>query len=275
MRAHIAVLLSFLVAPLILAAPRITFDRHLPAPHDLGGAEELALVHAIGDNPKIEAFVDRFIEQVNRSGKLRMRDARHGSSAKAQAYLSVKTFTCDTHTGNGEGGAYDVDGKRERRRFAWSDATCMARIDVAAGKENFSFSVKGEGTSPRVSEVTDEEKNIAFEQAARYAAVNAAERITPRRVRESILLDDDAPAFEEGFARIDVGAFDDAREIWERALKQDARSAALHYNLAAVCEALGDTTAAEQHYVTARQLAPKEDLYASELKAFQRRNAKP
>ena len=271
MRAPIAAVLSILAAPLVLAAPRITFERRLPAPHDLGGAEEIALVHAIGDNVKVEAFLARFIEQANRSGELRMHDARRARSTKADAYLSVKTFTCITREGAAEGNAYDVDGKRIRRPFVWADATCTARIDVSAGKLNFSFAVKGEGTSPRVAEVTDEERNIALEQAARYAAVNAAERITPRRVRESILLDEEAPAFEEGFARIDVGAFGDAREAWERALRQEPRSAGVHYNLAAVYEALGDFAAAEQHYVAARTLEPKKERYASEYKSFMRR----
>ena len=275
MRAPIAMLLSLLAAPLVLAAPRISFERLLPAPHDLGKTEELALVYAIGDNIKVESFIDRFIEQTNRSGILRMRDARRVRDTKAEAYVSIKSYTCETRVLSAEGNAYDVDGNKTRRRFAWYDAICTARIDVSAGKQQFSFSVKGEGTSPRVAVVSGEEKNIALDQATRYAAVSAAERITPRRVRESILLDDTAPAFEDGFAHVNVGRLEDAREIWEGALRSDARSAALHFNLAAVCEALGDRAAAEQHYLAARQLAPNEGRYASELRSFFRRNMKP
>lgn len=271
MRAPIAVVLSLLAAPLILAAPRITFERRVPAPHDLGKSEQLALVNAIGDSPKVEDFIDRFVEQVNRSGALHIFDARLVKEPLAEAYFSVKSFTCDTRPGSAEGNAYDVDGNKVRKQFAWVDAICMARIHVVNGPQRFSFVVKGEGTSPRVAEVTAEERNIALDQATRYAAVNAAERITPRRVRESIALDEDAPAFEEGFARVEVGQFDEARAVWERALRQDVRSAALHYNLAAVSEALGDPKAAEQHYVAARQLAPNEERYASELKMFLRR----
>lgn len=271
MRVPLAVVLSLALAPLILAAPRITFDRRVPAPHDLGNAEELALVNAIGDTVKVDAFVTRFVEHVNRPGKLRMRDARHVNTSRADAYLAVKNFTCNTQTRSAERNAYDVDGNKVRKQFAWFDAICMARIDVSAGKQQFSFAVKGEGTSPRVEKVTDEEKNIALDQATRYAAVSAAEKITPRRVRESILLDEEAPAFEEGFARISVGQFDQAREAWEEVLRKDGRSAALHYNLGALCEALGDRKAAEQHYAAAKQLAPNKDLYASEYKSFLRR----
>ncbi len=271
MRAPLAVVLSFALAPLILAAPRITFDRRVPAPHDLGKAEELALVNAIGDTVKVDAFVTRFVEHVSRSGKLRMRDARRVNTSRADAYLAVKNFTCNTQPRSAEGNAYDVDGNKVRKQFAWFDAVCMARIDVSAGKQQYSFSVKGEGTSPRVEKATDEEKNIALEQATRYAAVNAAEKITPRRVRESILLDEEAPAFEEGFARISVGQFGETRELWEQALQKEPRSAGLHYNLAALCEALGDPKTAEQHYVAAKRLAPDKDLYASEYKSFMRR----
>lgn len=274
MRAPFAVVLVLVASPIALAAPRITFDRHIPAPHDLGAAEEVALVQAIGDNLKVETFLTRFVEQVNRSGRLRMRDARLESEKErraADAFLSVKSFTCDQRSGGAEGNAYDVDGRKVRRRFVWVDSTCMARVDVAVGRQRSSFYVKGDGTSPRVLELTDEERNIALEQAARYAAIDAADRITPRRVRESILLDETAPAFDDGFARIDVGEYADARKIWERALRDTPRSPALHFNLAAVCEALGDRKEAELHYVAARQLAPAEGRYMSELRSFLRR----
>ncbi|HUP60492.1 MAG TPA: hypothetical protein VNA69_08765 [Thermoanaerobaculia bacterium] len=275
MRAPIAVLMLYLAtATAAFAAPRIAFERLLPAAHDLGSAEEIAVVFAIGDHVKVEAFVDRFVHQLNRSGVLRATDARRERERRADAYLSVKSFTCKTREGEGEGGAYDVDGKRVRRRHVWADATCMARIDVLTGKARSSFFVKGEGTSPRVAEVTDEERNIAFEQAARYAAVTASERITPRRVRESIPLDDTAPAFEEAYALIDIDRFADARALWERVLAQQPRSAALHYNLGAICEALGDTRSAELHYVAARRLAPTAERYTSELRLFRLRKPK-
>ena len=54
-------------------------------------------------------------------------------------------------------------------------------------------------------------------------------------------------------------------------MQTQARSAALRFNLAAVNEALGDRRAAELHYNAARQLAPAEPRYASELKLFMRR----
>ncbi len=274
MRAPIAVVLFLTVAPSILAAPRIAFDRVLPAVHDLGGADDLAIVQAIGDNVKVEAFIEHFAGAVNQS-PLRMRDARAEpeKTRRAEAFFSIKTFTCQTRNASAEGGAYDVDGKRVRKVFMWVDATCVARIDVVAGKQRSSFYVRGEGTSPRVEEITDDMRDTALELAARYAGIQAAERIMPRRVRESIALDETAPAFEEGYALIVGQQFAAARETWTRAIRQQPRSASLHYNLAAVSEALGDRKAAEQHYVAARQLAPDRREYASELRLFQRRGS--
>src|SRR5688572_19070087 len=118
MRAPIAVVLFLTVAPSILAAPRIAFDRTLPAMHNLGGAEDLAIVQAIGDNLKVETFLEHFADAVNQS-HLRMRDAR-GETEKgrrADAFFSIKTFTCETRNASAEGGAYDVDGKRVRKVF--------------------------------------------------------------------------------------------------------------------------------------------------------------
>ena len=263
-----------LAGQLFAAPPRIAFERVLPAPHDLGGAQEIALTKAIGDNATIELFVEDFIHHATRYGHLRMRDARRETALRAGANLAVKTFTCETTRREAEGSSYDVDGKRVKRMQSWVDAVCVARIDVAAGTRKSSFYVKGEGTSPRGDVVSEEETNAALELAARHAAVDAAERITPRRVRESILLEESAPAFEEGMARVDAQRIADARSIWEKALQKQPRSAALHFNLAAACEALGDRKAAELHYVAARTLAPGESRYASEWKEFLRRGVR-
>lgn len=58
-----------------IRAARITFERVIPAPHDLGGAQDLAVVSAIGDNDRISTFLDVFLDQTNRSGTLRVHDA--------------------------------------------------------------------------------------------------------------------------------------------------------------------------------------------------------
>ena len=86
-----------------------------------------------------------------------------------------------------------------------------------------------------------------------------------------IPLEETAPAFDEGMALIDSGRVAEARARWEAALRNEPRNAALHFNLAAVCEALGDRKAAQGHYTAARSLAPKEERYASEMRLFEKR----
>jgi tetratricopeptide (TPR) repeat protein len=268
----LAVLLHVAIAPLVLATtPRITFEHILPAPHHVDG-EDIAIAQAIGDAASIETFVEVFVEQANKSQILRLRDSRR-ATGPADAYLDVKTFTCDVATREAEGTSRDADNKRVQRQYQWAEAVCTTTVDVRSNtmKRVSTFHVRGEGTSTHVAEVGEDDRKTALEQAARYAAIAAAERITPRRVRESVVLDEAAPAFEEGMAMIDSGRFDEARAIWVAALRKTPSSAALRYNLGAVCEALGDRLAAEQHYTAARQLAPNEAKYALELRAFLKR----
>ncbi|MGZ8829895.1 MAG: DUF6340 family protein, partial [Thermoanaerobaculia bacterium] len=134
------------------------------------------------------------------------------------------------------------------------------------------FSARGEGTSPRGEVIGDEDRNLAVDQAARYAAVAAAGEITPRRIRETIALVENAPAFEEGMAYIDAGGADQARAVWENALHANQSSAPLHFNLATVYEATGNLKAAEEHYSAAQRLAPKDARYRYEHDLFRRRN---
>jgi tetratricopeptide (TPR) repeat protein len=273
MRTLVAALLHLAAAPLLLAAPpRIAFERTLPAAHDLGRIEEIAIVQAKGETQQVEAFLDELLRDLNRGGFL-ARDARF-TTGPAEAHLDVKTLICTTAVRSSEGTARDVDGNRVKKRYENVEATCSARIEVFNRfmKHQSTFYASGSGVSPRVEAVTAEDRERAIEHAAHHAASEAAERITPRRVRESIVLDETAPAFEEGFAMIEASRFPQAKAIWEAALRRGgARSAALRFNLGAITEAMGDRRAAELHYNAAKQLAPGEARYALELKQFARR----
>lgn len=290
MRFALVLVVHLAAAPSLFALPRLTFARVVPAQYDLG-SDDIAVISAIGDTDSIATFVDVFVEQTSRAGTLHVKDATaHGQNIQtpdeaamkklrrefpAGVYLGVKEFTCQTRVGEGEGSTHDHDGKRIKRKQQWVDATCQARIDVINARDMkrvFSFQVKGEGTSPRVEKLGDEERDIAVLQASRYAAVDAAEKIAPRRVRESIALDDEAPAFDDGMAMIDAEQLFEARKIWESEARRSRSSAALHYNLGAVCEALGDLKAAQQYYTEARQLEPDEPRYRAGLEQFMRRN---
>jgi len=272
MRRSLTFLAIFLVAPLLFArAPRVSFERVVPAPHDLGRARRLAVV-ALPKDPLAERFLEEFLDRVNRSGFLEVADGRTHRGA-ADLLLEGVSFDCDTATRETEGSVRDVDGNRVRKRLHTVDAVCLARIDVftPARKRLSSFYGKGEGTSPNLEQVSPDQREDALRHAIRLAAVSAADRITPRRVRESIALDEQAPGLADALAMIAVDRLGEARAFFERELQRHPRSAPLRFNLGVMNEALGDRAAAEKQYNAARALAPDEPRYAVELKRFARR----
>ncbi len=274
------------------AAARLAFTRVVPAPHDLTPAERIAVFYAIGDSQKVTAFVERFVEYVGRGGTLRIENAvednqhlaavdeaalkRLRREHPADAYIGVSLFTCSGDEHSAQGSERDATGERVRRLHMWVDAVCQVRLDVrdAKGRRLFTFTARGEGTSPRAVSLSEEERDVAYDQAARYAALNAADMITPRIVRESIELDDTAPEFDEGLAMINSDRLQDARAIWEAALRRHRDSAPLQYNLGAVCEATGDVAAARRYLQAAVRLSPQERRYRNELDLLQRRNGR-
>jgi hypothetical protein len=253
------------------AAPRVAFVRTIVPIHNLGG-NEVVILYALGDKPK-DTFVDTFLDRTNRSEELRivaqmgqikaltgetpdpLTIRRLRREHPADVFLGVNHFTCSTTDRGAQGSEHTSGGERIRKHHAWADAVCTARlavIDPASARTLMSFEVRGEGTSPRVTGVTDEERNIAVEQAAHFAAVQAAEMVTPRRVRESIELDGRAPEVERAMLLVDAGRLAAARTL---------------------SEAMGDTGFAREHYAAAMRLAPKERRYRIEAKNFERRAA--
>lgn len=289
MSSRLLAVLAFAFAASAAAAPRISFTRRIPPVHDLAPAERIAVIYAIGDSDKVSTFVERFVDDVGRSGTLRIVNAvennhhyvafdrkslaalRHDHPA--DAYFGVNQFTCSGVERTAEGSEHDQDGGRVRKTHHWVDATCSARVDVLGsdGRKLFSYRVRGEGTSPRSTMLTNDEKDIAYEQAARYAANVAAEEIIPRILRESIELDDSAPSFDEAMGMIDAGKLADARAIWESALRRHRDSAALSFDLGALCEAIGDLDAAHRYFQAAVKLSPQEPRYRTELQLFRKR----
>lgn len=287
MRAKTLLFAAALAAPAFSASaitPRITFVRTVAPLHDLG-AEDVAVIYAIGDHSAIGDFVEELVDHANRTGTLRVENAVEGNrhlsdfasirrDHHADIYLGVNQFTCDGKERHAAGTEHDADGGRVKKTYAWLDAVCTARIDVIRakdGKKTMSFTVKGEGTSPRSPALTDDEREVAFAQAAHYAGRVAAEEITPRGIRETIELDPVAPSFDEGYAMITSDRLADARAIWEAALRQHRDSAALIFNLAALSEAMGDVTAATHYFELAPKLRPGEQRYRSELSLFRKR----
>jgi tetratricopeptide (TPR) repeat protein len=269
--------------------PRITFMRTMAPAHDLAPADHLAVIYAIGDSNKIESFVEHFVDLVSRAGAMHIVNAvenNHHSLVDdlslrtvrrehpADAYLGINRFTCNGDERSAEGSEHLDSGDRVKRMHHWIDAQCSARIDVlnADGKKMFSYTARGQGTSPRSALLTPDERDVAFEQAARFAAVSAADGITPRTVRETIELDENAPSFDDGFSMVTSERLEDARAIWQAAAVRHRDSAPLYFNLGAISEAMGDLTAAGGYFEKAASLSPKQRRYATELRLFHRRN---
>jgi tetratricopeptide (TPR) repeat protein len=272
--------------------PYISFTRIVPASHDLAPAQTIAVIYAIGDNQNVTTFVEDFVDYVERARTLRIENAVEnnknlasfdGADFKrlrrqhpADAYIGINVFTCTSTQRSAQGSERALDGSRVQRLHVWLDAACEARLDIRndRGRHLMTLTARGEGTSPRSSELSAEERDVAFEQAARYAALNAADMITPRVVRETIELDDTAPAFDQGLSMIQVDRLEDARTIWEVALRGNRNSAALNFDLGAVCEATGDAAAARKYFQAAVRLSPDERRYRQELELLQRRNVR-
>jgi hypothetical protein len=276
------ILLSLFAVPL-----RVSFIRTVPAAHDLK-AERVAVAYAIGDNERIGSFVDHLAAYASRSGTIRVEDVvennQHGSFSEtmlkslrkkhpADAYIGVSLFTCVGAERHGEVGETTAGGERIRSKVQWLDAVCTAKLDIrnANGKPLATFMTHGEGTSPRVSALGPDERAIAYEQAARFAAIAAAESFVPRMVREAIELDDRAPAFEEASDMVRSDRLRDARVIWEAALSKHRNSGPLHFNLAAICEAMGDVEAADRYYRSAAAVAPADARIRTALGEFRKR----
>jgi tetratricopeptide (TPR) repeat protein len=257
--------------------------------HDLAPAESLAVIYAMGDSNKIEAFVEHFVDLVSRAGVLRIANAVENNhhmlvddvslrtvrrAHPADAYLGINRFTCAGTERSAEGSETLDSGDRVKRMHHWIDAVCSARIDVlnADGTRMLSYTARGEGTSPRSVSLSADERDVAFDQATRYAAVSAAEGITPRSVRETIELDESAPSFDDGFSMVSSERLEDARAIWQAAAVRHRNSAPLYFDLGAVSEAMGDFNAALDYFEKAARLSPKERRYATELRLFHRRN---
>ncbi len=286
-----AMIFSLALATGAAGSTRVSFMRTIPPAHQLPG-ERVTVIYAIGDNEVVRTFVDVFVERTNRDRALQIEDAtEHGNHMvgdhpdrqivrrirrehPADVYLGINHFTCESTEHAGDVSSYNVDGVRIKRHQVWVDMLCRARVDVldAMLARLMSFEVQGEGTSQRVSEVTTDDRQIAARQAARFAAISAAELVTPRQLRESIELDESAPAFDDSRPLLAAERYSDVRALWEAALRTNGSSAALHFDLAAVCEALGDTAAARVHYLAAQRLAPSNPLYRSELAMFRRRS---
>ena len=230
--------------------------RTMAPAHDLAPAESLAVIYAIGDSNKIEA-------SSSASSTSSRAPVSCASSTPSRTIIicssTISLFAPFAGASRGRvprhqslhlrGHGAEAEGSEHarQRRSREADASLDRRGLLGAhrcaecrGKKILSYTARGEGTSPRAVSLSPDERDVAFEQAARYAAVSAAEGITPRRVRETIEFDENAPSFDDGFAMVSSERLEDARAIWQAAARRHRDSAPLYFNLGAVSEAIGD-----------------------------------
>jgi tetratricopeptide (TPR) repeat protein len=271
----------FFPATLFAVGRYVSFTRVTSPPYGLTAGQHIAMIYAIGDNQNVALFVDDFVDDVDRAGTLQIENAVENNQHSfetdyrrlrrrhpADRYVGVSAFTCSSSEHRAEGSEHDAIGERIRRVHSWVDAVCEARLEFRddRGQHLMTINVHGQGTSPRSTSLTAEDRAVAFEQATRYAAFNAADMITPRTVRETIELDPSAPSFDEGMSMVESDRLADARAIWEIALRRHRDSAALNYNLGAVCQAAGDLKVARKYFEAAVRLAPNETRYRQQLR---------
>ena len=135
--------LSFTAAA--AAAPRVAFVRTIAPLHGLGG-DDAVIIYALGDTPKLDTFVDTFLDRTNRSEELRISAEidhikrvygerpdpvtirRLRKEHPADVYLGIDRFTCATTQRGAEGSEHTLGGDRVKRHHVWADAVCSARI---------------------------------------------------------------------------------------------------------------------------------------------------
>ena len=271
-------------------APKVTFTRRVPAPHNLGPLTRLGLVELSGENA--HTFSHNFKQAVAADGVFEMTDAtsersslsklvRNDKPAKefrkaypADVYLGVNISRCFTYPVSRVHREKQKDKSYVTKTYYRVTSSCNAvvrLIDGRDGRELTSYPVSSNRKSAESLQIYGYEA-ATVEAAALRALVNDVRAgFTPRSEEESIVLDKNAPKFKVAMQQIKNRKIENARKLWEDTLAAGEESAALHYNLAAVCEALGDATSAREHYNDATKLDSASKQYREELSRFEAR----
>lgn len=270
--------------------PKVKFAHVTPAPYHMPGVAKIVVAQystwdPLGSESMMQSVIWRAKEQQievidGTDQRVRFADLRSGGDAgekfrnakPADAYMSIDVRNCDSRI-NSEIVTKKKKGGDEKVTEYWGVATCSADfriIDGADGRELAAFSVVGDGTSTRSETRASYLESTALSYAISEAANEAVAKFAPRHHQVSIGLEKSAPAFKEGFERVKRNQLEEARKIWEAALDANAGSAPLHFNLAAVDEALGDHEAAGERFRKAAELSA-EKKYQRGLRDFEER----
>lgn len=271
-------------------APKVTFTRRVPAPHNLGPLTRIALIELSGENALI--FSHNFKQAVAADGVFELTDAtsERGSLSKltrddkpakefrkahpADVYIGVNISRCSTHPASRIHREKQKDKSYVTKTYYWVTSSCNAivrLIDGRDGRELTSFPVTSTRKSGESLQIYGYAAATVEAEALRSLVNDVRSGFTPRSEEESIVLDKKSPKFKDAMQQIKNRKIENARQLWEDTLAAGEESAALHYNLAAVCEALGDATAAREHYTEASKLDSASKLYREELGRFETR----
>ena len=275
-------------------APKVSYVRLVPAPQNLGPVTKLILVDTRGDEKDLRQFLKTWRAWIESQKHFTLIDARRDSPglvALAQQPARRKEFMtkvqgdalagvilepCDV-TQQSEVVEEKKNGAKTSVIKYYYKARCRASFEAVDANDAHiiaGFTVDGEDESAKTSKsLTDWDRDAAAGGALREISLAILRKITPRPERETIVLEKSAPGFNEAMALIKAEKLADARAVWERQLPANESSAALHYDLAAVSEAMGDFAAARTHYDRALALNPGQADYRKTAAMLERKQS--
>ena len=284
---------SALIAAALAAAPpglRVTYVRYRPAKLNLGTPRTIVIGEISGDiKPAI--FVAAATEEIARAGYHRLTSAidRKRTLRDIQERPAIREALRKQYGGE-IGAAVQAEDceirqtsvdirtrpQGEEQTGIVYRARCSAQItliDLPSGIVVASIPLQVVASSQRSPSPDPARETEVREEASRKLAEEFVERITPKRVHESIRLDREAPSLENARTLLADAKYDSVAALWKRALSQNPRSAPLLYNLGAVSEALGRLDEAERYYAEAAKLDSANDVYVRALEQLENRKA--
>lgn len=272
-----------LAAALLMAAAlgctsSVTVVHTVPPQYSIVPAKVIAVIGtSVQDppDPHEDYFLDLFVHKLRRIGPYEVLDERalarrihpgHGLSdpADLKAYLQQTKGEVIAQITPPEDNCRVTENVDEIHIDAPNvysyDGYCKAALDLINPRTGARIAhINGEGGGHA------DDSDTAWNDARNDSAQTMIDGFMPEQVSEQIDLDDKAPFFGEGMAKVKKDDLAGARTLWEGHLAALPESAPLLYNLGAVSEALRDRGAAEDYYARAAKGAPGTARYAQAL----------
>lgn len=281
------------VAGLLSAcAPGINVARLSPARYNLGATRTVAVLQ-VGGEPRaasqvmvelqrsvVEGGYYDLINAVNRgitihvgAGMGHVDVQPIASQVQADVYLIAHVLRHDVVVQERRG-TRTVDGRKVEVTKFHPKGFARGNFQVvkADGRVVVFRDYTGEyyGTTYELGEHAPQHPSELVERALQDMVRHFLADITPRRVVEKIVLDDDEPAIKSGVKLAQDGNLAAAERAWQAVLDSNPRSAGATYNLGVLLETRGDFDGAEAAYLKAIELSPK-PLYRDALYDLRRR----